>query len=450
MGTIGIIFISIYFIISIAIGIWASRKETPEGFLLGDRKVGSFSTFATLIASKIGGGFFLMVVAFVYLYGAGVFWYTLGVVVGLWAFYIFAKTRLKPQSDEHRYYTLADYIFKNQGKSAGYLAALLTFLILSSVLTINLVGGSKALNEIAGFGYNTSLLVMAVVVLIYLLAGGFKAVVKTDIFQCIVIFLLSFIILFALIGLWKIDLSDLNIFSTGLVNIAMFVLLGILTPFYQSELYQRVYATKDRQTLKKGFILSMILLPLLIISVVIIGVVIKGYLPEADPEIAFIKGLIELLPAVLMGLGGVLMFSAIMSSVDTFVFTNTSVFLQDFVLRGKKISREKLVKYFRIVMVFVMFAGVISSYLLRSVIISSYLWVALGIILGTGMIATWIFKKLSNLSLSLGFVFGLAIFSYVVATNAFTPLVVGYSFASTVLGLVIGSIISKFSIKKKV
>jgi len=138
-----------------------------------------------------------------------------------------------------------------------------------------------------------------------------------------------------------------------------------------------------------------------------------------------------------------------MSSADTYVFTSTSVFLQDFVLRNRQISKKMMVRYFRIAMVFLVLGGAIFGYLLRSIIISTYLWVTLGIILGTGVLASWIFKKISGLALSLGFSFGFLVFIYIVATNTFTPMVIGYCLISNIVGLILGSIISVFIKRKK-
>jgi len=434
------ILIFLYFIVSILIGIFASRRETPEGFLLGDRDVGSISTFTTIAASKTGGGFFLSLVAFTYLYGIGAIWYIVGLAVGFLVFYWFAQNRLKDEADQNQYYTLADYVFKGYGKLAGYLSALLSFLILSSGIVLQFTSGSKSLFEITGLNFNFSLLLIAGVILIYLIMGGFKAVVRTDAFQYAAIVAMVILILFGLLTLGKINSEYLNIWEVGPVNIITFIIFGIIIPFYTPEFYQRIYATKNKETLKKAFTLSMTIYPLVALAILFMGLVIRTHLPDIDQETALIRGLIQLLPAWFMGLGGVLMFSAIMSSADTYVFTDTSVFLQDFVLRHREVTKERLVKYFRIVMVIIIMLGVIASYLLRSIVFSAYLWAAIGTILGTGIIATWVFKKLSGLALSLGFILGLLAFLYVLITNSFSPMVVGYSMISVIIGLAIGSI----------
>jgi len=450
MATLGTILIFAYLLASIAVGIWASRKETPEGFLLGDRKVGTFSTFATLAASKTGGGLFLTIVAITYLYGAGVIGYIIGLFAGFFVFYLFAKKRLKDEADENQYYTLADYVFHGYGKVAGYLAAGLSFLVLCVTVMMQLIGGSKAVFEITGIGYNASLLIIAVVILVYLVMGGFKSVVKTDILQYGAILITVIFIVFALANLGGINPQYFNMKEAGLVNIIVFIIFGMINPFFCPEFYQRVYATKDKKTLKKSFLLSMLIYPVVTLIIVLMGLMVRTHLPGINPETAFIRGLIDLLPAAFLGIGGILMFSAIMSSADTYVFTSTSVILQDFLLRNKKLSKEKLVYYFRITMVTVVLLGVIMSYLLSSLIMSTYLWGALGTILAMGILATWAFRKISGMALSFGFILGFLVVAGFLVKASFNvePVLMGYAIAASVVGLVLGSVVSKVKKKK--
>jgi len=437
-----------YLSLSLLVGVLAGRKQTPEGFLLGERKVGGFSTFATLAASKTGGGFFLTIVAVTYLYGAGVLGYVLGLVVGFIAFYFFSKKRLKDQSDKYQFYTLADYVFHSYGKAAGYLAAFLSFSVLCGSIVIQLTAGSKTVFEITGISYGYSLLLISLVVLIYLLAGGFKAVVKTDILQYLAIIITVVFIVFAFVNFsGGVKADYLSVGEAGWLNALLFIIFGLITPFFSSELYQRVYATESQKTLKKSFLLSIIIYPLVALAVVFMGLMIRTHLPGIDPETAFIRGLIDLLPSFFLGIGGVLMFSAIMSSADTYVFTNTSIILQDFLLRNRKISKERLVFYFRITMALLVAIGIIVSFLLKSLLISTYFWGSLGCILSTGIIASWLFKKLSPFALSLGFSLGILTFIAVaiISRVALEPITVGSCLGGTILGLGSGSILHKYT-----
>jgi len=441
----GTILIFIYLAFTILIGIWASRRATPEGFLLGERKLGTLSTFATIAASKTGGGLFLTVVALTYIYGAGAIGYIFGLIAGFVVFYFFAKKRLKDEADENKYYTLADYVFHGYGKVAGYMAAGLTFLILCVNIMMQLIGGSKTIFEITGIGYVPSLLIISFVILFYLVIGGFKAVVKTDFVQYIAILITVIFVVFAFSSLGKINPDYLDLGEAGIVNILVFVVFGLIYPFFSAELYQRVYATKNKNTLKKSFTLSTAIYPVVAATIFFIGLIIRTHLPGVDPEVAFIRGLIDLLPAVFLGIGGVLMFSAIMSSADTYVFTNTSIILQDFVLRNKNLSKEKLVFYFRITMAVLVMVGVMFSFLLRSLVMSTYIWGSFGTVLAIGILATWMRRKISGMALSFGFSLGIiTVIGFMLITSFdIKPAIMGYAVASTILGLLIGGVVAK-------
>ena len=57
-----------------------------------------------------------------------------------------------------------------------------------------LIAGTHILVAVSDFTYEYALLISASVVLIYLILGGFKSVVKTDVFQYLVFFFLVVLI----------------------------------------------------------------------------------------------------------------------------------------------------------------------------------------------------------------------------------------------------------------
>lgn len=61
---IDIILVIAYFVIVLFIGIYVARKESKEGFLIGERKVGSFSLSSSMAAGLMGGGIIVTYVAY--------------------------------------------------------------------------------------------------------------------------------------------------------------------------------------------------------------------------------------------------------------------------------------------------------------------------------------------------------------------------------------------------
>ncbi|HBY74461.1 TPA: hypothetical protein DEG21_00820 [Patescibacteria group bacterium] len=82
--------------------------------------------------------------------------------------------------------------------------------------------------------------------------GGFKAVVKTDIIQGFGLFTILFLIIFSLFfNIPTFSKINIDFFSIPIGQIVNFFLAGLLLPFAAAELWQRVYAAKNIENLKK-------------------------------------------------------------------------------------------------------------------------------------------------------------------------------------------------------
>ena len=321
------ILIIVYFIILILIGYLSSRKQNEEDFLIAERKLSAISTMATINASKTGS-ILMIFVALVYVWGFAAIWYFIGTVVGMLVFIPFAL-KLKENSKQ-RFYTLADYFKYNYGKKVALLASLMTIFITFGFLVMNLIAGTKIFVFFTDWPFGLCSCIMIFIVLIYVLMGGFKAVVRTDIIQYIIIIFLLILLTFILFNGSLIPVSEWNFFKMDISLIIGFFVIGILYPFATADLWQRVYASKNKKTLKKGIILAALVYAGFAFLLGLVALTIKARFPEIDPDLALIYGFNHLLPRGLLGLSVVLLFAAIMSTIDTDIFTGSSIIVQDF------------------------------------------------------------------------------------------------------------------------
>ncbi len=93
-----LILIFAYFIALLLIGYFTSRKQKEEDYLIAERKLGTFSTMATVNASKTGS-ILMTFVALTYIWGFSAIWYFIGVVVGVLLFIPFSL-KLKENSKQ--------------------------------------------------------------------------------------------------------------------------------------------------------------------------------------------------------------------------------------------------------------------------------------------------------------------------------------------------------------
>jgi len=335
LTTLDFVFIALYVAIVLYLGYRSKREETDEGFLIADRKLGALEGAATVVASNTGAGLIITGVALTYTFGLSVMWFFVGAAIGYAIFGLFGA-RLREQSSEKRFYTLADYFFDRYGKTVGYVVACMTLVIMLLNIILQLIGGAKVLGSLTNLSFFWALLAITVTIGIYLVLGGFKAVVKTDIAQAVAIILLTGIlgIIMARGEVFPLLAESFAIGQTVPIStIVGFILLGVLIPFASPELWQRVYAARTSKIARRSFLYSALLYVVIGALLLMVGLAVSVDLRGIDPDLALVEGFAALLPTGIIGLGVVLLFAAIMSSADTYFFTGTSILLQDFYSR---------------------------------------------------------------------------------------------------------------------
>ncbi len=155
-------------------------------------------------------------------------------------------------------------------------------------LGTHILGGSLYLNWIAGIDMTYAKIIVASGFTIYVIIGGYTAVVWTDTIQAVVLFL-GFILM-AFLCLNKIDawsnadvlfnekhftfLDSNQILASITVVISMFISTATVPSFRQ-----RIYSSKDKRTVEKSFYISAFLYLLFAIIPVVIGITAFNLLP---------------------------------------------------------------------------------------------------------------------------------------------------------------------------
>jgi len=362
-----IFLIILYFLIVLYIGIKASKREGDEDYLLANRNVGFFVLTATFVASIVGGNFIVTTMAFVFEYGVAVVWSGVGTLLGFTAL-AFMAPKIKRLADKYKFYTIPDFLYQKYGKEVSIIASLIIFIGFMGFLLIQFIAGGIVLSAITGWSYIFSVLLMGIVVTAYLAAAGFKAVIRTDVFQYIIIL---FLVVFAVIFLTKagtINIENLQLFSGGSVNTFALVLYGFVLTFIGADMWQRLYAGKNVKTVKKSAILAGIIVLVLLTFLVFMGLAVQSKFPNIVPETALVVGFTNFLPNYLIGFGLVILFAAIMSSLDTFIFVLSTSFSKDFLGKFERFSKHDLVKVTRIFAVLIGVMGMLLAFYLSSVV----------------------------------------------------------------------------------
>lgn len=126
----------------------------------------------------------------------------------------------------------------------------------------------------------------------------------------------------------------------------------------------------------------------------LIGVSAKSSSLNINPNEVIIYGIQNLLSPNLIFIGIILMFAAIMSSADSYIFILASNFVKDFIvpLRNIKISKEKeiiYIKYFILLFSVLIF---LLAYFIRDLVYISLLNIGLGVSLTPAIYSVINFK----------------------------------------------------------
>jgi Na+/proline symporter len=433
--------IAAYFLVILIVGGLTGRRQEKEEFLISGRKLTSLQATSTIFSSRIGAAILLTYTALVYMYGMGALWYFIGSVFGLFVFYFFGL-RVKRIADKEKFYTMPDFFFFHKGRFAGFLATLITIIIMFGWVVLNFTAGAKLISEYTPITYDFSVIIVGLIILAYLIAGGFDAVVKTDMIQTIGIFLL-FVLMMYLLSTTPVkpELVFMDLFSIPTMQLVSFFLAGFFIPMASPELWQRVYAIKDRKHFRRSIFLSSLFYIIVGFILLLIGLVIRADIPDIAPDTSLIVGFSRLLPVGLAGLSVVIIYSAVSSSADTYMFTASASVTQDFLEKTGLTDKVKLRRTMRYSMVVLMVLGISMALILRDIVDATFFFVSLTMSLGLLVLVLWIAPKINRLSVNLSILFCLiGVLIPTIAIGISEDLVI-WAFAFCLGGVLIGLLV---------
>jgi sodium/proline symporter len=195
METGALITIGLYFVLMLAIGVYAWRKSTSDvsGYMLGGRRLGPAVTALSAGASDMSGWLMMGLPGAMFLTGLSAAWIGVGLLIGAYANYLIVAPRLRVYTEVARdAITIPDYLGKRFA-DRSYLLRVISSLVIVVFFTLytasGLVAGGKLFDSAFGLDYAWGLWITAGVVLAYTLFGGFLAVSLTDFVQGCIMFL---------------------------------------------------------------------------------------------------------------------------------------------------------------------------------------------------------------------------------------------------------------------
>lgn len=384
-----------YFAVMIVIGIITSKQTNgADDYFLGGRKLSGPVAALSAQASDMSGWLLMGLPGSIYALGTGQAWIAVGLLIGtIINWLVIAKPLRAYTIVANNSLTLPEFLSNRYHDEKSILKAISAIVIMIFFLVYTasaLAAGGKLFTTVLGWDYHVSLIVGAVVILLYTLMGGFLAVCTTDFVQGILM----------LIGLLVVPIVAYA-FVAGDFS-ALITSTGINSEHYMSFFYNgdhpikaveiisnlawglgycgmphiiiRFFAIKDQKTVKQAARIAIIwdiIASVMAIALALIGraflapVVLGETAGAASSESVFIemiqKVFMDYLPLAFIGglfLCGIL--AAIMSTADSQLIMCSSSISQDIYkgLINKDASDDRILNIGRITTVIIAVAAV--------------------------------------------------------------------------------------------
>ena len=338
-----ILLISISFIL---IGIFYSKKyKGLNNYLVANRSVGTFSLTSSLVASALGTWILFGPASAATWGGIGaVIGYSLGTAFPLFAIIFIGKIFRNSYPNAK---SLIEVVRLRFGNHIFKLILILSIFYMTIFLIAEVTAVSILMNYISGVELWITALIVITSSLFYTLYGGLRASIITDNIQFIVfiIFLLiSFSFLFSFntnefnfefINKNKPNLTSKDYLPNFTSGLTFFVAVAATNLFHQGN-WQRVYAAKDNNVLKKSLLFAFLIVIPIVFLMGFTGLVSVSKNSNVIPDLAFFSILLE---EEVLTLSIIIIFLAIsltMSSIDTLINAISSLVIVD----GKKFFRH--------------------------------------------------------------------------------------------------------------
>ncbi len=338
------LFISVIFII---FGIVYSNKfKGLNNYLVANRSVGTFSLTTSLIASALGAWILFGPASAATWGGIGaVIGYALGTAFPLFILiYLGKKFRISYPKGK----TLIEVIRIRFGSKLFKLILFLSIFYMTIFLIAEVTAVSILIKYISGTDLWITALIIIVSSLVYTLYGGLRASIFTDNIQFIVFGLLlligfSYLISFnsnefnfEFIKLNKPNLLSSNYLPNFTGGLTFFIAVAATNLFHQGN-WQRVYAAKNNDVLKKSLFFSFVIIIPVVFFMGFCGLVAISQNSDVIPDLAFFSLLLREQTIVLSISILLLAISLTVSSIDTLINAISSLIIVD----GNKVFKFK-------------------------------------------------------------------------------------------------------------
>jgi SSS family solute:Na+ symporter len=329
-----LILLVVYSIGLTVMGLWVSRLvRGSKDFFVAGRALTAPLIFSTVLAANIGAGTTVGAAGLAYQQGVSAWWWNGSAAIGSLVLAFWIGPRMWRLASDHGFYTAGDFLeFRYNATVRGVIASLIWVGTLS-ILAGQLMAGAAVLGVVAEVPKPVGVMIGAVAMTIYFVAGGLLSSAWVNLVQLVVLlggFIIAMPMLYSTVGgsaafssmaaphagYWNI------MYSTG-SGMSGWAMLAVLTPAFiiSPGLLQKTYGAKDERAVRLGIGLQGGAQMLFAFIPVFFGMAARAaHLQIDDPNMVLPTVLATQLPALLGALALAAVFSAEVSTCDAILF----------------------------------------------------------------------------------------------------------------------------------
>lgn len=439
----------VYIIGMLAIGYYFyKRNNSIEDYFLGGRSLNPYVTALSAQASDMSGWLLMGFPGALYAGGFNAMFIGIGLAMGTYLNWQFTAKRLRRYTEVVDAITISDFLenrFKDKSRSLRVVSAVVILVFFTIYVSSGLVAGGMLFESILNVNYQLAVWLSVLIIGLYTLLGGFKAVSWTDFVQGSLMFIALIVVPILVImnkgGLGEIwnqvaavnpDLLDAGKLvnynlaervmwtsgpqsGDGLNFIELISLLGWgLGYFGMPHILVRFMGIKSAKELPKAQFVGVSWVVITLIGAALVGIMGIVILPEplANPEMVFITMLDKLLNPWIVGILLAAVLAAIMSTIDSQLLVSSSAIAEDFYksLFRPKASQKELLWVSRGAVALITLIAVVFALSGGSILdIVSYAWAGLGASFGPAIIFSLFWRKTSRNGILAGMITGGAV-----------------------------------------
>ncbi len=425
-------FIAYLFLIVIIAYIASKRLTSSSDFFIGGRNLGAWVAAISSTSTSESGWIILGACGMAYKMGVAAVWFVPGVLAGYVFNWYFLANRLRQATAAAEAITLPDLLahwFGDPHHRLRITAGVVIFLSMMGYVAAQMTATGKAFDAVFSWPYPVGVIVGAVVIILYTIMGGFRAVAWTDLLQgLLMVFGLVLLPLMALSQIGSIaelcsslqqlgsELTRLDQGKSGAALFGMVVgLLGIGLGYPgQPQVLVRYMATRDWQSVRRGRVIAITWGLLVYYGAIAVGLCGRALIPEVDdPEYIFPILATQLLHPLFAGMMLAAIMAAIMSTADSQLLVASSAIVHDTYekLFGKMRQPRQLVLLSRLAVVVLGLLSVIFALTEARVIfwLVLFAWSGLGASFGPVILAALTFKRTNHYGALAGMITGFSV-----------------------------------------